>query len=260
MVEQDTPARMLVCVVDYDGTRYHGFQWQADEPTIQSEIEQALKKLTGEKIRIIGASRTDAGVHAKGQVIGFQTRSALKCKNFVDGLNYHLPSDISIKAARKVALNFRLRGEVNNREYCYRILNSSIRSPLEQGRAYQVAKSLNVDAMSQASQALIGTHDFASFTQPGGYSESTVRTVYDANVLRQDDLVLFNINADSFLQHQVRRTVGTLIRVGTADITTEDFKRIVEAKKYGLAGPTAPPYGLYLTTVNYDIDLYEEEK
>jgi tRNA pseudouridine38-40 synthase len=260
MLEQDTPARMLVCVVEYDGTRYHGFQLQADKPTIQGEIERALEKLTGEKSRVIGASRTDAGVHAKGQVIGFQTRSALKCKSFMDGLNYHLLSDIAIKATRKVDINFKLRREAKNREYCYRILDSSIRSPLEQGRAYQVAKSLNVYAMSRASQALIGTHDFASFTQLGGYSESTVRTVYDANVRRQNDLVLFDIKADSFLQQQIRRTVGALIRVGMTDIATEDFGQIVEAKKYGLAGPTAPPYGLYLTAVNYDIDLYEEEK
>jgi len=260
MVGQDTPVRMLVCVVEYDGTRYHGFQLQVKAPTIQGEIEQALKKLTGERIRIIGASRTDAGVHAKGQVIGFQTRSALKTNNFRDGLNYHLPSDIAIKATRKVDINFRLRGEAKNREYCYRILNGSKRSPLERGRAYQVAEPLNVDAMNEVSRVLIGTRDFASFTQPGGYSESTIRTVYDANVLRQDDLVLFNLKADSFLRQQVRRTIGALIKVGTANITAEDFARIVEAKEYGLAGPTAPPYGLYLTTVNYDIDLYEEEK
>lgn len=251
---------MIICVVEYDGTGYHGFQLQNDDRTIQSELEQALEKLTGEEIRIVGASRTDAEVHAKEQVIGFRTRSALENRNFVEGLNYYLPQDIAIKTARQIDNDFKLRKEAKNREYRYRILNSPHRSALEVSRAYQVGVPLDVDAMHEASQELIGTADFASFTQAENYSESTVRTVYQASVSREGQLVYFDITADSFLKQQVRRTVGTLIRVGTGQLSIKAFADIINAKQYGLAGPTAPPYGLYLMKVNYDIELYGEEK
>ena len=260
MVENNCPTRMIICVVEYEGTGYHGFQLQAQEPTIQSEMEQALAKLTGQQTRIIGASRTDAGVHARQQVIGFKTRSALASSNFVEGLNYYLPQDIAIKAARQIDSDFRLRREVKNREYRYRVLNSPQRSALEVNRAYQVGTELDVEAMHKASQELIGTADFASFTQADNYSESTVRTVYEAQVTKEGELVLFDIKADSFLKQQVRRTVGTLLRVGSGELTIQAFRDIINAKQYGLAGPTAPPCGLYLMKVNYDIDLYEEEK
>ena len=260
MVEAKPEQRMILCVVEYDGTRYHGFQLQSTEPTIQGELEQALAKLTGEQIRIVGASRTDAGVHAKAQVIGFRTRSALANKNFVDGLNYHLPQDIAIKAARQIDSDFRLRKEAKNRVYRYRVLSSPQRSALQVNRAHQVGTPLDVEAMNKASQELIGTADLASFTQADNYSESTVRTVYEASVRKEDEMVFFDIKADSFLKQQVRRTVGTLLRVGTGELTIQAFRDIINAKQYGLAGPTAPPYGLYLMKVDYDIDLYEEEK
>jgi len=258
MVERKSPARMILCVVEYNGTAYHGFQLQANEPTIQSELERALGELTGEETRIIGASRTDAGVHALGQVIGFRTRSDLKLRSFVEGLNHYLPRDIAIKAARQAYKDFHLRKEAKNREYRYRILNSPQRSALEDGRAYQVTTSLDADAMNNASRKLIGTADFASFTQADNYSESTVRTVYRAEVTRNGELVSFDITADSFLKQQVRRTVGALIRVGSGELTIEAFEDILKAKRYGLAAPTAPPYGLYLMKVNYDIELYGE--
>ncbi|MBT3362312.1 MAG: tRNA pseudouridine(38-40) synthase TruA [Chloroflexi bacterium] len=255
MDRQSAPVKMLVCVVEYDGTNYHGFQLQTSEPTIQGELEKALKKLTGESIRVIGASRTDAGVHAKAQVIGFKSKAALEIKNYADGLNHYLPRDIAVRSAQTVDSNFKLRGEVKNREYRYRILNSKQRSPLEQNRAYHIDIELDLDTMVSAAGKLVGTHDFASFTTSDNYSEDTTRIVYDAGFSRKDDLILFDIKANSFLKQQVRRTIGTLIRVGTGDITTEEFERIINARKYGLAKPTAPPDGLYLTAVNYNIDL-----
>jgi len=260
MTDQNSITRMIICVVEYDGTRYHGFQLQAQDSTIQRELEQALEKLTGEQIRILGASRTDAGVHAKEQVIGFKTRSTLLNRNFVEGLNYYLPPDIAIKAAQQIDSDFRLRKAVKNREYRYRVLNSLQRSALEVDRAYHVSAPLDIDTMNKAARALIGIADLASFTQAENYSESTVRTVYEASVSKQSELVFFDIVADSFLKQQVRRTMGTLIRVGIGELTIEAFKDIVNAKQHGLAGPTAPPCGLYLMKVNYDIELYKEEK
>jgi len=258
MVAQRLPTKRLVLVVEYDGTRYHGFQLQARVPTIQGEIEQALWRLTGERIRIVGASRTDAGVHARGQVIGFRTRSALSTETFIKGLNYYLPQDIAVRAAFRVNSDFDLRREVISREYRYFMLNSSTPSPLERMRAYLVATPLNVDAMNKACQVLIGEHDFASFTWVGNL-RSTVRTVYKAEVYKEGELAILDMKADSFLPQQVRRTVGALIKVGAGRTDAEAFWELAALKKLGLAGPTAPPYGLCLMKVDFRIDMARAE-
>lgn len=241
---------MMVLVVEYDGTRYHGFQLQTIAPTIQGEIEKALDQLTGERIRIVGASRTDAGVHAKGQIIGFKTRSVFPPKTFITGLNHYLPEDIAIRAAYQKADDFHLRRESRSREYRYLILNRSTVSPLERARAFLITTPLDVDAMNKACRLLIGKHDFASFTQRGNV-KNTVRTIYKAEIYREGEFVTFNIEGDSFLQQQVRRTVGALIKVGTGKINLNAFRELITLKTNGLAGPTAPPHGLCLMAVNY---------
>jgi tRNA pseudouridine38-40 synthase len=253
----------VILVVEYDGTNYCGFQFQVNAPTIQDEIEKALLKLTGERTRVVGTSRTDTGVHAKGQVVSFSTRSILKGDNFVRGLNYYLPQDIAVKAVYKVNNRFNVQREAISREYRYYILNSRTRSPIKQGWTYLVNQSLDIETMKQASQLLVGEHDFASFVTEISQSniKSTVRIVFKVGVEKRRELVVFSVIANSFLPHQVRNTVGTLIRVGLGKISLKDFRTIMEEKKPGLAGLTVPAKGLFLMQVNYPRPLgdYDED-
>jgi len=238
--------------MEYDGTRYHGFQLQANLPTIQGETEKALWELTGEKCRVMAASRTDAGVHAKGQVVGFRTKSSLSPQTFTAGLNYYLPRDIAVKAAYRVGDSFNVRRNALSREYNYYILNSPTRSPIREGFCYLVTGYLDIEAMKQACQALIGEHDFASFaTCIGAGIKNTIRTVYKAEIEKGGELTVFNMVANSFLPHQVRNTIGALIRVGLGKMTPDDFQSIIGARTPGLAWPTAPACGLCLMQVNY---------
>jgi tRNA pseudouridine38-40 synthase len=245
----------IVLVVEYDGRNYYGFQWQTKLPTIQSELEGAIRRVTGESSRVIAASRTDTGVHARGQVVSFRTKSSLTPQVFIRALNYYLPRDIAVKGACKVNMDFNVRRDAINREYDYHILNSSTRSPLLEGFAYFVPKKLNIGIMNKACKFLEGEHDFASFATALGKLRSTVRTVYKAKVTKKDDLVTYNMMANSFLPHQVRNTIGLLIRVGLGKVGLDEFHRIMEAKLLGLAGPTAPACGLFLTKVNYPNNL-----
>ena len=242
----------IALVIEYDGTNYCGFQWQTNQPTVQREIEKAIGKLTGEESRIIAASRTDTGVHARGQVVSFRTKSPLPYSTFIKGLNYYLPGDIAIKSAIKVDDSFNVRRNALRREYNYYIVNSPIRSPLYRGFAHLVTGRMDIGAMNEACQVLIGRHDFASFvTCFESRIKSTVRHVYQAKVAKDGNLVTFNIVANSFLPHQVRNTVGTLIRVGLGKMTIDEFYGIFEAKRPSLAGPTAPACGLCLMRIIY---------
>lgn len=246
-------------IVEYEGTRYYGFQLQAKLPTIQGEIETALEKLTGEKMRVIAASRTDTGVHARGQVVSFRSGSSLPLPAFINGLNYYLPEDIAVKKAFIVDDSFDVRRHAVSREYSYYILNSLTRSPLRRGYSYRVGGYLDVEAMNQACQALRGGKDFASFVSGEEAAiKSTVRCLHKAEMDKDDDLVIIKMIANSFLRHQVRNTVGTLIKVGLGKMTVDDFHSIVEARKPGLAGPRAPARGLCLTRVNYPNPLGED--
>ncbi|MFC1988706.1 tRNA pseudouridine(38-40) synthase TruA [Chloroflexota bacterium] len=242
----------IVLIVEYDGTRYHGFQLQAKQTTVQSELEKALQELTGEKIRVVTASRTDAGVHAKGQVVSFMTASSHSPETFVKGLNYYLPEDIAVKDAHRVKDAFNVRRQAVSREYNYYILNSQTRSPLRERFYYLVPGHLDIEAMNQASRALIGQHDFISFVNNKEVAaKSTVRRVYRAEINKEGDIAVFNIVANAFLMHQVRNTVGALIRVGRGRMSPEQFWSIMEVEKAGLAWPMAPARGLCLMQVNY---------
>ena len=249
----------VVLVLEYDGTRYYGFQLQSTLPTIQGEVEKAMWKLTGESLRVGAASRTDTGVHARGQVVAFSTQSSLPAETFVKGLNYYLPKDIAVKAAYRVHDSFNVRRRAVSREYNYYILNSMIRSPIREGFSYRVSGSLDIDSMNRACRVLIGEHDFASFASNIGEEvKSTVRNVHRARIERDGELVVFNIVANAFLRHQVRSTVGTLVRVGMGRMSIAEFNRIIDAEKPGLAGPTLPACGLCLEQVNYPRPFEEE--
>jgi tRNA pseudouridine38-40 synthase len=240
-------------IIEYDGTNYHGSQLQTGAPTVQREIEKALKMLTGEKIRVKMASRTDAGVHARGQVVCFDTGAALPPHAFVEGMNHFLPEDIAVKEAHRAAAGFDARRRAVSREYRYHILNSQTRSPLRRHQSHRVAGELDIEAMNRACQALIGRHDFASFVASAATArrKPTVREVQRAEVTREGDVITLTMVAHSFLVHQVRNTAGALIKVGQGRMTAEEFGHIVAAAQPGLAGPTAPAAGLCLTRVNY---------
>ncbi len=242
----------IVLVLEYDGTNYHGSQLQANAPTIQGELEKALRRLTGERVRVKAASRTDAGVHAKGQVVSFRARSALPLKAFVEGLNYYLPRDIAVKEAFMMNDAFDVRRGALSREYKYYMLNSPTRSPMRQCFSYLVKGNLDIGAMQQACQSLVGRHDFASFVSSAETAKkSTVRNVHKAEIEQDGDMIVLDMVANSFLTHQVRNIVGSLIKVGQGKMTVDDFFSMVEARRPGLAGPTAPAGGLCLMRVDY---------
>jgi len=249
----------MVLVVEYDGARYYGFQLQNTLPTIQGELEEALWKLTGARVRVTTSSRTDAGVHAKAQVVSFRTKSPLTPQAFVNGLNHYMPQDIAVKTAHRVRDSFNVRRGAVSREYNYYVLNSSTRSPIREGFSYRVAGYLDTEAMMRACQALIGEHDFASFASNiGGEAKGTVRNVHQAGMERDGELVVFNMVANSFLRHQVRSTAGTLVRIGLGKMGEDEFGGIIEAKRPGLAGPILPARGLCLMRVNYPRPFEEE--
>lgn len=248
----------IALVVEYEGARYHGSQIQADVPTIQGEIECAVSRLTGEMTRIAFASRTDAGVHAQGQVVGLGTNSRLSLETFVRALNHYLPQDIAVMKAFPVSDGFDVRRDAVSREYCYRLLNSATPSPLLRRSAYFVPRPLDVAEMNEACKALIGTHDFAPFASPVNGRKTTVRTVYRAEVIRDGELVTFHMVANSFLPHQVRNTIGALVKVGLSKCDAETFRQIARSKKPASAGPALPAYGLYLIKVNYPDGVCDE--
>jgi len=251
----------MILIVEYDGTHYHGFQLQSNACTIQGEMEEAISKLIGEKLRVMAASRTDAGVHARGQVVSLRTDSSLPPRSFISGLNYYLPNDIAVREAYRVEDSFDVRRDAISREYKYYIFNSSVRSPFSNGFAYRVSGSLDIEAMNQASQALVGEHDFASFVSCIDEEiKSTRRNVYQADMERDGDMDIFNMVAGSFLPHQVRNTMGALIQVGLGKMSVGRFHGIIEARQPGLAAPTAPACGLFLMRVNYSGPFGEEIK
>ncbi len=250
----------LLIIVEYDGTAYHGFQLQREPATIQEELEKAILALTGEKRRVVPASRTDAGVHALGQVVSFRTEANYSTGVFVSGLNHYLPKDIALKAAYRVKKTLDVRRDAISREYKYYILNCETRSPLKERYTYQVKGKLDLTKMNEACALLTGEHDFVSFASAleVGRLGKTRRTVLNAVVVREkEDLVVFEITANSFLTHQVRNTVGSLIRVGQHRMSTLEFENVLEAKKAGSAGPGVPASGLFLVKINYPYSFEE---
>lgn len=239
-----------VLLVEYDGTHYHGFQWQVGLPTIQDEMEKAIKKFCRSNSRVMAAGRTDSGVHAKGQVVSFRARPGLSATTLVKALNYYLPQDIAVKTACVADDDFDVRRDALNREYHYHILNSKTRSPLSRRFALLIPGLLNIEMMNEACQLMQGEHDFISFTSSLD-NKSTVRYVHEAKVEKKGDFVIFRMIANSFLPHQIRHTMGLLLRLGFGKIDSRGFKGIMEARSLGLAGPSAPPCGLCLVKVNY---------
>ena len=249
-----------MAVVEYDGTDYLGFQVQAQGATIQGEIERALAAVTQEEIRIIGAGRTDAGVHAQGQVIAFSTAWRHSVEELQRALNAVLPKDIAVRELRPVAEGFHPRFDAVSREYRYTIFSQPLRSPLARRFAHHFPPPLHppksggerggIAAMNEAAGVLVGSHDFAAFGRaPQG--DNTVREVYQARWTQEEPFVYFDIVANAFLYRMVRSLVGTLLLVGAGELSPVGFEEILRSADRSRAGQVAPAHGLCLMKENY---------
>ncbi len=238
--------------IAYDGTAYHGFQRQSTErePTIQGELERALAKVTGQSTAVLGAGRTDAGVHAGGQAIAFDTAWRHALADLQRALNAVLPGDIVVLEAEQAAADFHPRFQARSREYRYTIYNAPLRHPLYRRYALHVSDPLDVDAMRAAAGCLLGEHDFAAFGQATA-GESTVRSMYRVEVAGQQPWIAIDLEANGFLYRMARSLAGTLIEVGRGRISVERFAEILASRDRAQAEATAAPHGLCLTRVNY---------
>jgi tRNA pseudouridine38-40 synthase len=244
--------RNIRLLLEYDGTRYHGWQRQKDAVTIQATVEAALARLTGEKAVLIGSGRTDAGVHARGQVANFLTLGALPLTAFHAGLNSLLPLDIAVLEAREVPAEFHARKWARAKTYEYRILNRPSRSPLNHHWAWWIAAPLEVAAMAEAAQALPGEHDFSAFRASGSSIKNPVRQVLAARWQTQPaGWLSFTITANGFLRGMVRALVGTMVETGRGKAPVTHLEELLHSGTRHLAGPTAPPQGLFLVKVIY---------
>lgn len=248
--------KKCAALVEYDGALFHGFQLQNDARTVQRELESALHGLTGGCGRVEAASRTDAGVHARGQVVSFWLKEGLDVRSVVQGMNFYLPGDVALRGACFIDEGFDVRRRAVARQYCYRIVQSSARSPLGEATGWRVAHSLDVDSMRKACRVLQGSHDFGAFATGLGVDEvSTVRVVHEARVIVTGNVIELWMTATSFLRHQVRNTVGQLVRVGAGRCSVDEFAALVDCSRRSVAGPAAVARGLCLVKVSYDAPL-----
>jgi tRNA pseudouridine38-40 synthase len=245
--------RNIRLLLEYDGTNYHGWQRQRDQVSIQQVLEEALGRLTGEKaVRLIGSGRTDAGVHALGQVANFHTGSLIPLKAFREGLNSLLPYDIAVLEAMAVPPAFHARKSARHKTYEYRILNRPVRSPLHHRYGWWLSLPLNLEAMKAAAAALPGKHDFSAFRASGSGNLNPVRQVLAAGwQTHPGGWLRFTITATGFLRGMVRSLVGTMVEVGKGKEEPGKVAALLRNGQRRLAGPTAPPQGLFLVEVSY---------
>ncbi len=239
-------------LVEYDGSPYVGWQRQENGPSIQAALESALKAFSGEDIVVQGAGRTDAGVHALGQVAHFDIKRETDAETVIDALNHFLRKEpISVLETLQVDAEFHARFSATGRRYRYRILNRRPRPTVTRGRVWWVPVSLDAEAMHDAAQRLTGEHDFTSFRASICQAKSPVKTLDRLAVVRRDDEIHVEAAARSFLHHQVRNIVGTLELVGKGRWSADDVSDALAARDRAAAGPTAPAEGLYLLSVAY---------
>jgi tRNA pseudouridine38-40 synthase len=239
--------------IEYDGTTFFGWQVQDTALTVAGVLEAAVEKLSGERAKIFGAGRTDAGVHARGQVAHLDLSKDWETDTIRDGLNAHLrPHPVAILSAEKAADDFDARFSAIKRHYVYNIINRRADLALERGHAWRVARPLDERAMHEAAQALVGNHDFTTFRAAECQANSPVKTLDVLNVSRAGEEVRVEASARSFLHHQVRSMVGSLAQVGDGKWNVADLKRALEARDRSACGPVAPPDGLYLLKVDYE--------
>ena len=238
--------------IEYDGTPFMGWQIQNHGPSVQGALIEAIAKMSGETVTVRGAGRTDAGVHALGQVAHFDLSRQWEPLRIRDALNHHLrPNPIAVLEARAVADTFDARHSATARHYLYRILARRARPSLDVARVWWVPFSLDAEAMNEAARLLVGTHDFTTFRASQCQAESPLRTLDALEVVRKDDEIHIRASARSFLHNQVRSMVGTLKRVGEGDWSADNVRAALAARDRKRCGVVAPPMGLYLLSVSY---------
>lgn len=243
--------RNIKLIIEYDGTNYSGWQRQNNAITIQDKIEQAIEKITGEETQIIGASRTDAGVHARGYTGNFYTNSTITVEKFTGAINSKLPLDIVILHCFEVPHDFHSRYNSTGKLYSYSIINRLESVAVGRNYIYHHKRILDVEAMKLATQYFLGTHDFSAFKNLGSSVKTSVRTITRLDILKNGDIIEVYIAADGFLYNMVRIIVGALIRVGEGKIKPIEIKNIIESKQRARAGKSAPASGLCLEEVFY---------
>jgi tRNA pseudouridine38-40 synthase len=254
--------KKIKLLIEYDGTAYHGWQIQKRGLTIQGILEEKIVKITGSQSRVIGASRTDAGVHALGQVAVFRIESKLTPGIFKRALNALLPEDIRVRDVSEVDESFNPRHDAQRKSYFYTISNQRESSAFVYRYVWTVKQPLKVPSMMEAAQILIGKHDFSSFMGTGSSTKSPIREIFSLHIERLDemdfmitrmkgDFIKIRIEADGFLRHMARNIVGTLVEIGRGRIPAYRMEEILRSRDRRLAGPSAPPHGLFLERIVY---------
>ncbi len=239
-------------LIEYDGAPYRGWQYQADVPSVQGAIEDAIARFDGQRVTIQGAGRTDAGVHALGQVAHADLQSAHEGGTVRDAMNFYLrPQPIAVLQAEKVSDDFNARFSATQRHYVYRIVNRRPDLALDLGRVWRVGRPLDLDAMRAAAQQLIGKHDFTTFRSTECQSKSPVKTLDRIDIETEGWNVNVRVSARSFLHNQVRSMVGSLVHVGEGKWSVDDISRVLAARDRTQCGQVAPAEGLYLVRVDY---------
>jgi len=251
--------RYFKLIIAYDGTDFHGWQMQSNKPTVQGEIVNVLRRITQENVQLHGAGRTDAGVHALGQIGSFRTQSTLSADEFQRALNALLPPTIRIVAAEEVGPDFNARWSARGKIYRYRLYRGKVVPPMLWRYVLHYPFPLDEDAMRDASARFVGMHDFASFAASTGSEEddkerSTEREIYSTELVRSSDgeELVFTVRGRSFLRYMVRKIVGTLLDVGRGKLKPDDIERLYELKDRSKSGPTVPPQGLCMVSVELE--------
>lgn len=239
-------------VLQYEGTRYKGWQRQeSTNHTIQGKLEAILSKMNGAPVEMQGAGRTDAGVHARGQVANFHMETTWTPEQMLNYVNQYLPEDIAVISLEQVADRFHSRLNAKGKTYCYQVIQSPVPHVFERRYAHRIEEKLNVDEMRRAAAVLIGKHDFASFTSAKKSKKSTVRTIESIELEEKGEMLQIRYSGDGFLYHMVRILTGTLLEVGMGQRQAEEMGTILETKRRDAAGPLAPACGLTLMEVRY---------
>ncbi len=247
--------RNLLLTLQFDGSKYHGWQVQPNAVTVQQILQDCIEEILQKRESVVGCSRTDAGVHANMYCCNVKTENHIPCKNFKQALNSTLPYDIAVLDCREVDLDFHSRYDCKSKEYIYKIYNSEVKNPFLHEYALHYKYPLDAEMLNRQAKYFIGTYDYSGFCSANSSVKSTVRTVKNACVERHGDMVVFTVEADGFLYNMVRIMVGTLLNIAQGKIEEDTVLDIIKSKNRTRAGITAPPCGLYLNKVNYGSEI-----